>query len=125
MGLFDFLRKRSSACSGSSVDCYSFKGSPEKYFEKLFAEHFPEYTIERNVRMNLSSEDAVPVSFLLCKDGRQRLAVILCNSQEYKRSCIMNTIRACEALGIPTQRYFTDFRNELNYVCQRVGQALQ
>lgn len=124
MGLFDFFRKGASAGSGNCVDCYSFKGSPKAYFAKLFAEHFPECTVEENVRMNPSSEDAVPVSFMLYKDGRQRLAVILCDSQEYKCSQILNTIRACEALGIPAQRYFTDFRNELNYVRKRVGEVL-
>lgn len=108
----------------AAPDCYAFNGSVERYFAEVFSAHFPEYTVQRNVHVNLSCEDHVPVTFMLCKDGRQKLAVILCHAQEYRRKPILNTMRACEALHIPVQRYYTNFRNERSYVRKRVSEAL-
>ncbi len=116
---------RSASRPQSGVDAYAFRGPVDQYFSMIFCNYFPEYTVQRNVRMNLASEAHVPVTFLLSRNGQHKLAIILCHSQEYNKLAIRNTMAACQALGIPVQRYFTDFRNDCNYVRSRMGQALR
>lgn len=122
MGLFDFIKKRVRKEPGN--DLYAFRGTPKEYFAELFAEFFPEYTVQCNVRLTSLLNEGVPVSFLLCRDGQRKLAVILCHSQDYEQKKITNTIAACQALGIPVQRYYTNFRNKSSYVRDRAGKAL-
>lgn len=103
----------------------AFSGSKEveDYFSCLLHTHFKDYTIKHNMKMT-SKEPAVPASFLLLRENKPLLAIILCGSQRYKRKKILNTMEACEQLGIAVQRYFVEFANDEDYVVDRVKSAL-
>lgn len=130
MGLFDLFKKKRTAASAPvhipqgapSADCYSYRGSVDEYFARIFAGCFPELRVFRDER--LAGPDDIPVTFLLYRDGAPKLAVILCDSQEYDRRRITNTMDACKERNIPVQRYFRNFRNNAQYVIDRVSKAL-
>ena len=103
-------------------DGYSFRGSVDDYFAQLIAARFPQLRVFRNEQ--LAGSQNVPVSFLLYQDGEAKLAVILCDSQEYRTRRVQNTVDACIARNIPVQRYYRDFRNKASYVVNRIQSAL-
>ena len=103
-------------------DCYSFRGSVDDYFAQLISIHFPHLRVFRDQWFGTPQD--VPVSFLLYQDGVAKLAVILCDSQEYRTRRVQNTVDACIARNIPYQRYFRDFRNEKSYVVDRIRSVL-
>ncbi len=111
--------------SGTGQDAYGFRGTAEAYFETLFARHFSEYEIRRNVTVVNTNEQNVPVSFMFMKEGCPVYAIILCHSQIYSRKRILNTMDACSRQGIPVHRFFEDFRNEETYVCDRIRSVLK
>lgn len=103
-------------------DGYSYKGSVDSYFMNLFTKHFPDLRVFRNKRM--AGPNDVPVTFLLCRDDTPVLAIILCDSKEYDKEWITNTMKACEDYSIPVQRYYRDFRNEASYVVKRIRDVI-
>ena len=109
----------------SEENAYCFNGTVEQYFSKLLAERFPEYSVRRNLSVRSENGETAPISFLLVRNERPCLAIILCHSQQYKRKRYLNTIQACERRGIPAQRYFTDFRNDANYVTTRIRNGIR
>lgn len=103
------------------------EGSKSTYggtdFMAILSENFPGYEVRQNVPMP-GSQNGVPVSYLLSFGGRPVLAIILCSSREYDRSWITATMTACQRQGIPVQRYYREFRNDPDYVVQRIRRAL-
>lgn len=105
-------------------DCYFYNGTTEEYFDELFSGIFSEYQIMKDVKLSIGAP-AAPVSYLFTKNNRPLLAVILCHSQKYNTKEIRTTMQACETRGIPVQRYFEDFRNKSDYVCERIRSVLK
>jgi hypothetical protein len=107
-------------------DAYSYRGRGiyrvENYFQELLINCFPEYTI--SVNHSIAPSPAVPVTFMLLQGGIPRLAIIVCGSNEYRTRRIQATVDACRQLRIPVQRYYREFRNDSNYVIQRVQSGL-
>ena len=114
--------KAPSTYGAPDQDCYSFPGSVDDYFAQVLTTHFPHLRVYRD--QWFGSPQDVPVSFLLYQNGAPKLAVILCDSREYRTRRVQNTVDACIARNIPYQRYFRDFRNETSYVVDRIRSAL-
>ena len=108
----------------SAQDSYSYPGSPEHYFEDLFATYFSQYRVMRDVPMVSPGEEGLPVSFLLLQGDRPALAILLCSKNEYRYNRVTNPMRACTRQRIPCQRYYREFRNDAAYVCDRVYRAV-
>ena len=110
----------------SAKDAYSYRGRGiyrvENYFQELLINCFPEYTI--SVNHPIAPTPAVPVTFMLLQGGIPRLAIIVCGSSEYRTRRIQATVDACQQLQIPVQRYYREFRNDADYVTQRVRSGL-
>lgn len=106
-----------------AADAYAFQGTTEEYFAQILQSRFPQYEIRRNVRFSTPLQDAVPVNFLIRSNGQSVLAVIVCDKHLHGRRRLRDTIQACD--GIPVQCYYTQFRNDANYVIQRLGQVLR
>lgn len=105
-------------------DCYGYNGTTQEYFDELLSGTFSEYQIMKDVKLSIGTPSA-PVSYLFTQNNRPLLAVILCHSQKYNTKEIRTTIQACESRGIPVQRYFEDFRNKSDYVCERIRSVLK
>ena len=106
-----------------AADAYSFQGTTEEYIYQILLTRFPGYQIQQ--QGNLSSDStAVKPSFLVCGNGSIALVVIVCDKKLYGRKRLRITLDACQQRGIPVQCYYTQFRNEYNYVVQRLGQVL-
>ena len=108
-----------------AVDAYAFRGPCEEYFSKILSGCFPQYEARRSVDIATQWPDAVPVSFLLRKDDTSVLAVIVCDKHLHGRRRLRATVDACKDMGIPVQCYYSQFRNDADYVIQRLGQVLQ
>lgn len=108
-------------------DLDSFEGTAERYFTWIFSYYFPHLEIGRKTlpagtnSCNYSDE---PIVFTLSQEGKPVLVIILCHGQEYRRACIRHTVEHYETLGIPVQRYYTNFCNESSYVVDRMKSAL-
>lgn len=66
-----------------------------------------------------------PIDFLLMRDGMPKLAILLVTRRRWNHKPIRNTIEACEAAGIPWQRYFEEYDNEGSYVTDRILRQLR
>lgn len=97
---------------------------PDTYFTQIFSSEFPQYSVRRNVRFDTGRADAVPVTYLICKESDPVLAVIVCDKHLYGRKRLSVTIDGCQAQGIPAQCYYSQFRNDRDYVIGRLGQVL-
>ena len=93
----------------------------DEYFRELLNVYFSHYEMEENVHL---VDDGVDLNFVLMKNGRPKLGIILCNSRYYDSDEINNTMLACENCGVKVQRYFRDFENEKRYVCNRIRRVL-
>lgn len=108
-----------------AADGYAFNGPVGQYFAQILANRFPQYTVWPSVRLNPNSQDSVPVTFMVCAGSRPVLAIIICSSRAWESAPIVSTIQQCQKSGIPVQRYYYNFRNEANYVINRLGQVLR
>lgn len=97
----------------------------DAWFTQILSSDFPRYTVRRNARYDTSRPDAIPVTYLVCAENDPVLAVILCDKHLYGRKRLMVTLDACQAEGIPTQCYYTQFRNDRAYVTARLGEVLK
>lgn len=108
-----------------AADAYAFRGTAEEYFAKILSGCFPQYEVQRQVRIAEEGTDSIPLTFQLCQQGQPVLAVIVCDKHLYGYKRFRNTVNACKLKGLPVQCYYTQFRNEANYVTERLGQVLQ
>ncbi|MBQ2062766.1 MAG: hypothetical protein II458_08885 [Oscillospiraceae bacterium] len=98
---------------------FNFNGTHIEYFEMVFREDFPGYTVRRE-----SSPNGKRTAFTFLDGGRVALVVeVLAQSCDvYKRR------RDCAAQGIPYLRFYYDHEGWWNtraYVDKRVGDALK
>lgn len=66
-----------------------------------------------------------PIDFLLMRDGIPKLAILLADRRHWNTKPIRNTIEACEQAGIPWQRYFKEYDNDVSYVSDRIRSDLR
>lgn len=107
-----------------------FAASEETCFESLLTEeNFQGYTIERDVHVNRFDPSAhpscLPVSYLFAKNGNPVLAVYVMQRNQYRAMIALGAYRVLEAQQIPYMRFFKGFRNEKQYVLDRVRAALE
>lgn len=126
MGLFDLFKKKPKRVLTweEMADCYDFTGSPEEYFAKLFLERFSEYGIRTELAVQFDHYNRA-ISYIFEKGGRTVYVAILCPSYFYKRKALQEIMVSFEQQGIPVHRYFSDFRNDKEYVCDRVRSAIR
>lgn len=96
------------------------------YFDYLFRGAFPDLQIRRDVpAAELGGESwCVPVDFLLSRNGRNLLAVCICDQHRWKNKPIRGTEQAAQQAGIPFMRFIRQFSNRPEYVIPRVSRVL-
>lgn len=100
---------------------YSYPGPYADYFEHLFREEFPGYTLERQVRVNSAGNERTIFRFY--REQRPALTVELMT----ERSSATSIRTRCAQAGIPYLRFYYDHRgwwNTRSYVTGRVRAAL-
>ena len=103
-------------------NAYNYPGSVEDYFSSLLPGEFSEYDIQKNV---LRDELSIPVSFMFFRSGRPALAVFLIDSNDSKaRWQVQKAARILAPEGIACTHFFSNYRNDMPYVIQRVRTAL-
>lgn len=93
----------------------------ETRFKQILNKHFKSYEIQEDVMIE---EGFYPISYLLVENDKPKLAILLCNSRSYNSKAIQSTMNMCEDVNIPVQRYYKDFRNDEEYICNRIKSVL-
>ena len=97
---------------------YNFPGTPAAYFEKILAEDFPGYRLEKEV-----PQDSKATVFTLWEGDKQAAVVELLN-----KNSVRNKIRRdCRLAGIPYTRFYFDVEGWWNtrvYVKERIQKAM-
>ena len=122
MALFDLLKKVQKVVDAvsSAVDSQLETSRQQRSSRaETTADHIPFGAPAKD-----APTPAVPVTFMLLQGGIPRLAIIVCGSSEYRTRRIQATVDACQQLQIPVQRYYREFRNDADYVTQRVRSGL-
>lgn len=138
MALFDFFKKSSEPTYTRSystdneplIDAYAYSKDPYEYFEKIFEVYFPDYTVGRNVELLYKPTYKVYVPYVLYYQNRPVLGIIMCSTLDlgdeplYDDYEVQHIMETCERNGFQAQRYFLQFRNEVNYVVNRMTKAI-
>lgn len=125
-------------------DAYAYGGSQKDYFYYLLCRAFPAYAVQVDVStgdldhnsfgtmhtvsafdpLATAEDDAVPVTFLLCKDGTPKLGILLGGRDDRNTPPYRHTEETLRSMGIPVQYYINTFRNKAGYVYSRVKEVL-
>ena len=144
-GAVSHNRRNIQVPGAPAVDAYAYHGSQKDYFYYLLSRAFPAYAVQIDVSaQDLSGnsfhtmetvsafdplvtmdDGGVPVSFLLCKDGEAKLAILLGGRDDRNTPAYRQTEEALNTKGIPVQYYINTFRNKASYVFSRVSEALK
>jgi hypothetical protein len=104
------------------ANAYNYPGTTAEYFHKVLSCEFSQYTLSRDVSQK---ELAIPVSFLLHRDGKPVLAVFLIDSNDSKaRYQVKKAVRLFASQGIACTHFFENYRNDMPYVIQRINSLL-
>ena len=104
------------------ANAYNYPGTTSEYFAKVLSCEFPNYELRKDVAQK---ELTIPVSFLLCREGKPVLAVLLINSDDSKaRYQVKKAGKVFAANGIACTHFFDNYRNDMPYVIQRLHSAL-
>ena len=92
-------------------------------------EAFPGYTIERNVHPQRFDSDAhpscMPISYLFSRDGEPKLAVLFLGTNQYRSMIARGTYEVLENNKIYYIRFFKEYKNDKEYVTERISSYLQ
>lgn len=126
MGLFDFFKKKPKYVPTwpEIRNGYDYPGEPEDYFTELFEKELSEYEVRTEVSV-IFNEYSSALSYIFTKEGKIVYVAILCPSYYYKRKALRDVMASYEEKGIPVHRYYRDFRNDKQYVCDRVRSAIK
>ena len=68
---------------------------------------------------------AAPLTFLLSKNGAPKLGILLCDKYLWNTEQIQATMADCKTAKIPCLRFMREFRNDANYVTDRIRKSLR
>jgi len=102
----------------SEENQFNFKGNFVEYFEHIFAEDFPAYSVEKEIKKGFRG-----AVLTLTQGGKKSLVVELMS----EGSCAQRVRKACAAEGVPYLRFYHDHHgwwNTRSYVSGRIRKAL-
>lgn len=91
---------------------------------KTFKEYLEgeDYQIEVGAMFPNAPEHAMPINFLLSKDGK-RVAILLVEWSKVKRYSVQETMALCKENGVDVLKFFFEKENERDYVVERICKA--
>jgi hypothetical protein len=91
---------------------------------KTFKEYLEgeDYQIEVGAMFPNAPEHAMPINFLLSKDGK-RVAILLVEWSKVKRYSVQETMALCKENGVDVLKFFFEKKNERDYVVERIRKA--
>lgn len=112
----------------SNVIKYDTTGfSTNNLFRTYLRNNFGDCFVETRVAVQTFNPGAptycAPINFLITK-GNRKVAIILAESQRYKRYSILETMEQCNEHGITPLRFIIEFDNDESYVVNRIRQYL-
>ena len=78
----------------------------------------------RGVIFENAPEHAMPINFLLRRDGKE-VAVLLVHRSKVKRYSLQETETLCQEHGVDVRRFYFECDNEQEYVIERIKKALE
>ena len=103
-------------------NAYRYHGHEAEYFADLLKAKFPEYDVDTDVAM---AGVMTRASFMLFRNNLPVLAIFLCHSydrQAYKDLCKVDRYLKKQSIGCTN--FFTNYRNDADYVVSRIWKAL-
>lgn len=99
-----------------------FAGTPRQFFAALLERDFADWDIYADAQWGGVTR---PISFLLCRSGKPRLAVFLLDSWDGQdRWQVEKSMGLCAGQGVKALQFFNDYRNESAYVTRRIREEL-
>ena len=80
------------------------------------------YQIEVGAMFPNAPEHAMPINFLLSKDGK-KVAILLMEWRKAKRYSIQETEALCRENGVDVLKFYFNLENEKDYVLERISKA--
>lgn len=81
-----------------------------------------DYQVEVGTMFPNAPEHAMPINFLLSKDGK-KVAILLVEWRKVKRYSVQETEALCKENGIDVLKFYFDCENEKDYVLERIRKA--
>ena len=78
--------------------------------------------MKEGARFEDAPAHAMPINFLLCKDGR-KVAILLMERNKTKRYSVQETEALCREQGVGVLKFYFNFDNEKEYVLDRIRNA--
>lgn len=106
---------------------------PESYdqsrrIEEILSRNFPEFVIRRDVAVNELlpgvNPSCEPITFLLCRDDRACLAIVLTIVSRHSGLPLKGTDAACRQLGIPYMHLYQEYENAEGYIVDKINSLL-
>jgi len=98
------------------------------YFRSILSACFADCSVECEVPASMLKPGAdsrcKPVSFLLKRNGRNALAIMLVTTKSYRWYSNLQTEKICSELGVPVLRFYEQCENKSEYVVDRIRKAL-
>lgn len=96
------------------------------YFDYLFHGAFPDWAIRREVPAAELGGEAwqAPVNFLFSRNGKNVLAVCICDRDKWANKPFRGTEQTVQQAGITYMRFIEQFSNKPEYVIPRVSKVL-
>ena len=69
--------------------------------------------------------NTTPLTFLLSKNGAPTLGILLCDKHFWDTDQVQAAMNACKAANVPCLRFMREFRNDADYVTDRIRKSLR
>ncbi len=104
------------------------ENKPQDIGDFITEEAFPGYTIEKDVHPQRFDSNAhpscMPISYLFSRQGEPKLAVLFMGTNQYRSMIARGTYEILENNNIYYIRFFKSYRNEKEYVIDRISSYL-
>lgn len=109
--------------SGAIASTIGDRGCAE-YFKDVIEKNVAGASVRTNVALSeVSNENPAKqarIDVLVSINGTPKLAILLPSKNDYRKYMYLNTMNACEAVGIAAIRFMKEFENAPGYVSARV-----
>ncbi|MBE5954992.1 MAG: hypothetical protein E7253_00910 [Lachnospiraceae bacterium] len=104
------------------INAYNYRGTVEEYFAAVMLKEFPEYSLYKEVQ---EEDGRVEADYMLFRNNKPVVAVYLVDSHDNSRTrAVKRAIKAYAEEGIGGVHFFSDYRNDLDYVKERIADAM-
>ena len=104
------------------TNAFDYPGTAQAYFSELLRREFPQYELRENVRHR---DLIIPIHYMLCRGVQPIAAIFLIGRTDLTATFqVEKATRMFSASGVTCLHFFSDCRNDVPYVTQRIRSVL-